>query len=295
MGDFSAAWLALREPADTRARRAALVGRLTDWLVRTRPPRLEVLDLGCGSGANLRYLAPRLAARLGVRQDWICVDRDPELLAALQRELEPSAPRDWQVRTLRLDLARGVPALPIAPGTLTVASALLDLVSEPWLRALLQTGAAAHSPMLLTLSYDGRATLKPQHPLDGIAIALANAHQLRDKGLGPALGPMAPIRLAELAAGLGYSVTLRRSDWKLQPGERAIQAALVEGWSAAALEQIGGTATVRWTAAIAGWREARLALIEHGHSRMRVGHRDALLLPRPDQVRSGCAEAKSRA
>ena len=66
MGDFSADWLALREPADRRARSAALVGRLVAWLSGTSHPAggcagpLRVLDLGCGTGANLQYLAPIL-------------------------------------------------------------------------------------------------------------------------------------------------------------------------------------------------------------------------------------------
>jgi len=93
MGDFSADWLALREPADSRARSAALVRQLADRFVESPnapgTTRLRVLDLGCGTGANLRYLAPRLAPSLGgrrwVTQDWTCVDRNLGLLADLPR------------------------------------------------------------------------------------------------------------------------------------------------------------------------------------------------------------------
>ncbi len=308
MGDFSADWLALREPADARARSISLVERLVDWLSGTlrltgeSAVSLAVLDLGCGTGANLRYLAPRLAASLTGPQRWTCIDRDPALLAALCRETEPWAERqglvpstdgegleirgpgvDWQIRTLGYDLAKGIEALPIDRGTLVVASALLDLVSEEWLLGLLGTCAAASAPMLLTLTYDGRVAMEPPHPLDGVAIGLVNAHQLRDKGTGPALGPGAPLRLACLAARFGFDVRLDDSDWELQPDETRIQAALVEGWAAAALEQTAETDSTlvgRWTMAIGEWREARLAQIAAGRSHMRVGHRDALLLPR---------------
>ena len=63
MTGFSADWLALREPFDRSARQAAaaafdlpaLAGRL-----RGDKPALEVVDLACGTGANLRELGPRL-------------------------------------------------------------------------------------------------------------------------------------------------------------------------------------------------------------------------------------------
>ncbi|MGD8498218.1 MAG: class I SAM-dependent methyltransferase, partial [Chromatiales bacterium] len=57
MSGFSPDWLALREPLDARARSAALVDRL-----RAQAPRgpRRILDLGSGTGSNLRYLAPRL-------------------------------------------------------------------------------------------------------------------------------------------------------------------------------------------------------------------------------------------
>lgn len=308
MDKFPEDWLALREQADARARSAGLVDRLADWLSEAPRPAgdpdatLAVLDLGCGAGSNLRYLAPRLADRSSGRQGWTCVDRDSALLAALEREtaswavrkgLEPSADggglrirgsgTDWQVQTLGFDLARGAGALPIDQGALVVASALLDLVSEDWLRGLLQRCAAARAPMLLTLAYDGRVSLTPPHPLDGVVIGLVNAHQRRDKGIGPALGPCAPARLARLASMLGLFVRIDPSDWQLQPHEVRIQTELADGWAAAALEQTAESdprSSEGLSEAIGNWRRARRGHVAAGRSSMRVGHRDALLLPR---------------
>jgi SAM-dependent methyltransferase len=308
MGDFSPDWLALREPADARARSAALVHRLADWLGQASHPArapgspLAVLDLGCGTGANLRALAPRLAAAGHGRQSWLCVDRDPALLAALGRAVAAWAGRNglgpateggglriggpgiaWQIATQALDLGQWTAALPIGPGTLVVASALLDLVSEAWLDGLLRTCAAVQAPLLLTLTYDGRVLLAPPLPLDDEAIGLVNVHQRRDKGMGPALGPDAPARLAHLAASRGLCAALADSAWHLGPDRGRLQAALVDGWAAAAREQsegLGGPAADRWRVALEEWRATRRALIEAGRSRMQVGHRDALLLPR---------------
>jgi hypothetical protein len=129
-----------------------------------------------------------------------------------------------------LDLTAGAEALPLRPGTLVVASALLDLVSAAWLDGLLRVCARAGSPLLLALTYDGRAALTPAHPQDGAVITLVNAHQRRDQGLGPALGPAAPACLADLAAGLGFSLEVAASDWRLWSDESELQSALIDGW-----------------------------------------------------------------
>ena len=75
--DSLSTWLALREPADIAARSAALTQAIAAVLPDARP--LRILDLGSGTGSNIRYLSTRLPEP----QDWLAVDRDPDLLAAL--------------------------------------------------------------------------------------------------------------------------------------------------------------------------------------------------------------------
>src|SRR5262245_16328297 len=60
MTEFSADWLALREPADKAARSLPLSKRVAERLAGQDPVR--VLDLGTGTGANLRFLAELFAA-----------------------------------------------------------------------------------------------------------------------------------------------------------------------------------------------------------------------------------------
>src|SRR5512145_1693947 len=54
---------------------------LVDPFVARAGATRSVVDLGAGTGANLRYLAPRL----GSPQDWLAVDSDPVLLGELAR------------------------------------------------------------------------------------------------------------------------------------------------------------------------------------------------------------------
>jgi trans-aconitate methyltransferase len=57
---FSREWLALREPADAEARSSRLT-RLVAEVLAHDP--VHALDLGTGTGANVRYLTSRLPVR----------------------------------------------------------------------------------------------------------------------------------------------------------------------------------------------------------------------------------------
>ena len=81
MTGFSPEWLALREPADHRARHQALQQQVCtrlEVLARAEHRAVRIIDLGCGSGSNLRALAGSLPDQ----QHWTLVDYDPLLLEA---------------------------------------------------------------------------------------------------------------------------------------------------------------------------------------------------------------------
>jgi SAM-dependent methyltransferase len=255
---FTADWLALREPADAVARAGALV----EAFVSSAGATLRIVDLGAGTGANLRYLAPRL----GGAQDWLAVDSDPTLLGALAARPAPAGTR---VRTLRLDLARDLEVLPLDRHDLVTAAALLDLVSATWLARLAARCAAVQADVLFALTYDGRIEWSPAEDGDARVRALVNAHQRTDKGFGPALGPAAAAEAERTFAGLGYRMRSARGDWRLGTESRALQAALVGGWVAAALEIAPREANV-----LEDWRRRRNMHLVNGTSRLRVGHLD---------------------
>lgn len=258
MSGFTTDWLALREPADAAARAATLVGPFVSGAGATR----RVVDLGAGTGANLRYLAPRL----GGAQDWLAVDSDPALLGALAARAAPAGVR---VRTLLLDLAQGLETLSIAGHDLVTAAALLDLVSAAWLAGLAARCAAARTGVLFALTYDGRIEWSPAEDGDACIREFVNRHQQTDKGFGPALGPDAAAAAGRIFEERGYRMRSARSDWALGAEARALQAALVDGWVSAAVE-----IAPRKASALEDWRRRRHAHLATGASRLRVGHVD---------------------
>ncbi len=74
-------WLRLREPADIAARSDALTRAVADGMVPGEP--LSLLDLGTGTGSNIRYLAERLPGP----QCWLAVDRSAALLSTLPERI----------------------------------------------------------------------------------------------------------------------------------------------------------------------------------------------------------------
>ncbi len=269
MSGFSAEWLALREPADHAARSASLTSDLATVLDGRRP--LRVLDLAAGTGSNLRYLSDRLPPE----QRWLLVDHDPALLAQALLRMPRGAPIE-HVDTREQDLsAPEALASGIFDGrALVTASALLDLVSEAWLRSVAARCRDAGATVLFVLSYDGRLRCTPEHEADAMVRDLVNQHQRTDKGFGPALGPDGTDVAARCFADCGYAVQREPSDWRLTPDQSALQQELIAGWADAAAAIAPERAS-----AIESWRGARLAHVDARRSHVIVGHEDLAAWP----------------
>jgi hypothetical protein len=247
-------WLRLREPADAAARSGELVERLRQSLPSAG--RLLIHDLGGGSGAMTRWLAPRLPGP----QHWVVHDRD----AALLELAVATSPAAVTVEPRRSDVTR-LTRHDLAGASLITASALLDLLTADELVRTLR--ACMRRPMLLTLTVVGRVILSPAHPLDARIGAAFNAHQRR----GGLLGPDA---VATAVEELGAEVLVRPSPWRLDAAHAGLTAEWFDGWVAAALEQDPELA-----AEAGAYRHRRLAQAAAGELTVTVDHADLLVLP----------------
>ena len=276
MSGFAAEWLDLREPVDHRSRNRKLERALAKHFDGWRP--VTVVDLGCGTGSNLRATAPLL----GPEQHWVLVDNDPALLeAAAQRLTSWADGADQQPGKLslfkgakrinvafrRTDLGSSTEAALGTGANLVTASALFDLASMQFITGLAAAIAARNAALYAVLTFDGDQRWTPEHEADAALLDAFHAHQRRDKGFGPAVGPEAPDALGEAFSRLGYQVLEGDSAWRLGQGDEALIAELASGFAQAA----GETGLVDQQA-ISAWR----ALLRTGAI---VGHADMLALP----------------
>jgi hypothetical protein len=253
-------WLRLREPADAAARSAELVERVRRRLATVDP--LVIHDLGGGSGAMARWLAPRLPGP----QHWVVHDRDAALLE-LAAAGAPGPAADGAAVTVearRSDITRLTPH-DLAGASLITASALLDLLTAEGLLRTLRV--CAGRPMLLTLTVVGRVILNPADPLDARIGAAFNAHQRRGGLLGPDAVPAAIDQLRG-------QILDRPSSWQLNGTHPDLTAEWFDGWVAAACEQDPALA-----AEAGAYRDRRLAQAAAGELAVTVDHADLLVLP----------------
>jgi hypothetical protein len=264
-----AAWLDLREAADADARSRALVADLVPRLAGAGA--LQVHDLGGGSGAMGRWLAPLLPRA----QRWITHDRDHELLALAHRR-PPVVAGDGSrvtVETRPGDLSR-LASADLAGASLLTASALLDMLTRPELDRVLDLVAAVGRPLLVTLSVTGEVVLDPPHPLDAAVAAAFDEHQRRPAAEGPRLGPDAAAAAVAGLAARGLDVTTAATPWRLGPDRADLSRAWFEGWVDAAYEQQPGLAALT-----RDWARDRRARLADGALGVTVHHLDVLALP----------------
>ncbi|MBY0561575.1 class I SAM-dependent methyltransferase [Hyphomicrobium sp.] len=276
MSDFSPEWLDLREAADARARNTSVANAVAARFALRND--LRILDLGAGTGANLRATS----ALLPERQTWTLVDHDPALLDVAKAKLIQWADRHEETgETLQLekgrlritvafktaDLARDTQMLLDEKPDLVTASAFFDLTSEDYIRMLAKAVAAAGAAFYATLTYNGLQKWTPHRPADNQMTAAFQRHQMQDKGFGPAAGPLAASHLVDQFRINGHVVVEGESPWRLERNDRMLIDELIRGHAVAVTESGGVDAK-----AVVGWvNVTRTAAF--------VGHTDVFAAP----------------
>jgi SAM-dependent methyltransferase len=271
MSGFDPGWLALREPADHAARAHEVMARVARYFAARDSVR--VVDLGCGSGSNLRGTF----AHLPDRQKWTLVDYDARLLDAARETLGAWADQARETvdglvlekagKTLTVgfrqaDLSAGiVPVLDAFPDLVT-AAALFDLISTDWIERFARDLSARRLPFLTVLTYDGRAVWTPAHDDDARVLSAFNADMTRDKGFGPAAGGQAPQALVTAFAAQGYATLSGDSPWVLS---RESDAGLIDELARGIAGAVPGSAD---------WLQARLQATS-----CMIGHADLFAVP----------------
>jgi hypothetical protein len=259
-------WLAARVAADDAARAATvstLLPELSRYLIEAAEPggTVQIIDLGAGTGANQRWLAPRLP----IRQRWLHLDHNPVISRSLPLPAE-TVIVDKSVEALGQLLTEAS-----GDRQLVTCSALLDVLTTKQIQSVCRAVIDNRVPVFFSLTVTGGLTLSPTDPHDQLLLAAFNDHQRRAGGAGPA----ATMLTLDLLRAAEFAVTTQETPWRLtaDSGLAFVDQMLEERLAAAVAQDpaLARTAT--------DWLELRRAQLAAGLLRIELDHCDILGLP----------------
>ncbi len=256
MEKFSSEWLTFREQEDLLARNSTILECVTEHLKGTK--RLNILDIGCGTGATMRALLPEIKQP----QHWTLLDADQELLARARCLNQPlvSDP-NYTLETVFADLTSGFGFLN-REYSLVTATALLDLVSEAWIKKFVMALKHNNLSFYCSITPNNRIEIDPKDNLDKKVICTFNSHRYSDKGFGMSLGGHATDFTIEQLQRSGFNVSSASETWGNRHPNKSFRkifnAKLVEGISQAAnnTKMIDASELKQWT-------DSRLSAIQN--------------------------------
>lgn len=231
-------WLDLRESFDDKARQRSLhlLDRVADTVQASAiRAAATIVDIGAGTGNSARWFREHLAPRLPDHAlNWVLVDSDPTALDAAAA----SIPEAHTIVAPITDLPGKVNELvaeSTGPGQLVITcSAVLDVLTDQDLAAVIDTLAQHGGVGLFMLSITGQWWFNPADPADDLINQAFCDHQQRDRKLG-ADGPFALMRRAQAA---GAIVESSLSPWHLNaPVDRIFIDRLLTERAQAVIEQ----------------------------------------------------------
>jgi hypothetical protein len=259
-------WLAARVAADDAARAATvstLLPELSRYLIEAAGPggTVQIIDLGAGTGANQRWLAPRLP----IRQRWLHLDHNPVISRSLPLAAETEIV-DESVEALGELLTRSS-----GDRQLVSCSALLDVLTTEQIQAVCRAVIDNRVPAFFSLTVTGGLRLSPADAHDQLLLAAFNDHQCR---AGRA-GPEATTLTVNLLRAAEFAVTTQKTPWRLtaESGLAFVDQMLEERLAAAVAQDPALARTAK------AWFELRRAQLAAGLLRIELDHCDILGLP----------------
>ena len=236
---------------------------MINYLIETSDSEshLEIIDLGAGTGANQRWLAPRLP----FPQRWVHVDHDPAISRSLPLPDDTMIIDDSVEGLARLLSSRCVSRC------LVTCSALLDVLTTDQIFHVCHAVIDNRVPALFSLTVTGTLKMTPADPDDQLLLAAFNDHQRRAGRAGPDATWLAS---KALQAG-GCQVLCQQTPWQLSAasGPGFVEQVLQERLDAAVAQD------PKLAPAATAWLDLRRVQLALGLLRIEVGHCDILAIP----------------
>jgi hypothetical protein len=223
--------------------------------------QLEIIDLGAGTGANQRWLAPQLP----FPQRWVHLDHDPTISRSLP------LPDDTMIIDDSVEALSHLLASRSGGVRLVTCSALLDVLTTAQLYAVCDAVIDNQVPALFSLTVTGTLSVAPADPDDQLLLDAFNDHQRRAGRAGPGATSLTS---SALQAG-GFRVLRQQTPWQLSSasGREFVEQVLQERIDAAVAQDHalvpGATA----------WLELRRVQLGNDVLRIDLGHCDILAIP----------------
>jgi hypothetical protein len=236
---------------------------LINYLISTAGPQrvVEIIDLGAGTGANQRWLAPRLP----LRQRWIHLDHDPVISRSLP------LPDDTMIIDESVEALSQLLARPGVDQRLVTCSALLDVLTTDQIHEVCGALIDNRVPGLFSLTVTGTFGVSPTDPHDQQLLDAFNDHQRRTGRAGPDAVNVA----LDAMLGGGFTVRTQETPWRLTASnDPAFVEQLLRERLEAAVAQDPSLATTAAT-----WFELRRTQLTDGILHIDLGHLDILSLP----------------
>jgi hypothetical protein len=245
---------------------STLLPELINYLIKVgdHDGSVEIIDLGAGTGANQRWLAPRLP----FRQRWIHLDHDPVISRSLPLPDKTMIINDSVDALARLLAGRD------GDRRLVTCSALLDILTTRQLDAVCRALIDNYVPALFSLTVTGTLRIAPSDPADQPLLQAFNDHQRRADRAGPDATSLAT---TTLRTG-GFTVRCQQTPWQLtaSSGQGFVEQVLQERVDAAVAQDPALAPTA------AAWLDLRRTQLARGVLRIHLGHSDILALPGGD-------------
>ena len=223
---FSLTWIKEREFYDKQSRS----NLLTMEIKKDSKNVKKIIDLGCGTGAFLRWCITEKI----LFDEATLIDYDKRLLRSIdisfRRFLEktnyffkkinprkylitnPSSSKFFFISFLEQNILNSLNI--IKNFDLISLSALSDLLSKNFIRKLF-TQSPKNKYIYFSLCFNGKIKWSPVSEFDKYIVSNFNNHQLQDKGFGNALGKNSLRYIESIAKKKSYVYLKKDSPWKI--------------------------------------------------------------------------------
>ena len=207
MHKFDNKWLLLRERIDTISRNQKAIDKINTYLKKYN--QVNIMDLGCGTGSNYRYLSKRIKGK----QDWLMTDISLESINYFKRSLVLKSNTNL-ISFKKINVIKDIEKIKFDNFNLITGSAFLDIMPRQWFKEFSRLNTNTKI-IYFSINYDGFFKFTPKHQDDELVLKLFNKDQKSDKGIGLKAVGQDCTSIINTAFSKTHKTYIFNSDWKV--------------------------------------------------------------------------------